>query len=917
MSRTRISKIAMGFAQTYLMWPVLAIVVPALMMGQRVTVVQTNADKSALLATEAPATFDNQAPQALNILVNDGVQYQSMDGFGASFTDSSAWLVWNKLTGEQRRSLMAELFTPEGINLSFLRQPMGASDLALSNYTYDDVPAGETDPALQHFSIDHDKAYILPVLREALALNPNITVMALPWSPPAWMKAGDSTDGGSLDQQYLPVLAKYFAKFIKAYGDNGVPVTRIAVQNEPLNNNNSYPTEFLSDAEEAQFIGGYLGPAIEGLTGPRVEILGYEHNWDVQWYGEWLLRNPESARYVAGMSFHCYAGDPTTASTVMNDFFPDKGLWFTECSGTVGSSFAGDLAWNSDILAIGSVRSGAKSVSLWNLALDQNNGPTNGQGCQTCRGVVTVDWSTAPATITRNVEYYVLGQAAKFVVPGARRIDSNTFGTGSIEDVAFKNPDGSIVVLVLNSAATPSPFSISWNGRRFSYTLPAGAVATFKWNTGQRGNGVGVTPSSKIVAQGSATHFMIDGDSGNGHSWTGDRFAQDRLKVSGLPGGTDYDVTRNSETGSTELWLKTSTATPTGTYSLIVAYSDEAANSSTVQLTVGTRSTPFTGTAPSVPGTTVQAENWDAGTEGTAYDNPDLFTQPDSSPYRAGENVALELASDVGGGYDVSFIGAGEWLNYTVNVTQSGLFSIQSRLASQYGGTYYHVDADGRNATGQMYFPNTGGWQSWTTASSPTFYLSQGVHVLRYEFDSNNANGGVGNINWFALAPAGLGTSHPFGGTAARVPGIIQAENFDTGGKNVAYYNSATTKASVYRTSDTVGIEVTQDTSGGYDVGNTNPGDWLNYTVDIAAARSYTLQVRVASGVPGGTFHLACDGQRVTPSMTVPWTMGWETFQTIDVPGVELPKGVHALQLVMDNPGVYPAIANFNWFSLN
>lgn len=894
-------------------WPILAVFAPALMLAQTVNIVQTNADKSALLAAQPSTAFSSQSPQALTINLDDEIQYQTMDGFGASFTDSSAWLVWNKLTASQRNALMKELFTSSGINLSFLRQPMGASDLALTNYTYDDVAAGQTDPELKQFSVDHDKAYILPVLRQALSLNPHITVMALPWTAPAWMKAGDSTDGGSLNQENLPVLANYFAKFLRAYAENGVPVTRIAAQNEPLNNNNSYPTEFLSDAEEAQFIGGHLGPEVEkyNLQGhPPVEILGYEHNWDVQWYAEWLLRHPESARYVAGTSFHCYAGDPTTAYTTLRTYFPEKGLWFTECSGTVGSNFGGDLGWNDENLTIGSVRNGAKSVSLWNIALDQNNGPTNGQGCQTCRGVITIDTSTTPATITRNVEYYVLGQAAKFVVPGARRIDSNSYGSGSIEDVAFKNPDGTIAVLVYNSAATATPFSIAWRGKNVSYTLPAGAVATFEWCSGRAGNGIGVLPQSRTIAQGVTAHFIVEG---NGRrDWN-----EDQLKVTGLPGAADYELRPDWDTGRFDLLIKTSESTPTGTYDVKLYQRDNPGNASSIQLVIGTPASAFGGSAPKLPGATVQAENWDAGSERVAYFNPELFSQPDASPYRTGEQVALESSSDTGGGYDVQSIGAGEWLDYTVHVAQTGIYSIQSRLASFYGGTFYHVNVDGRDVTGNLYWPNTGGWQNWMTAGSPAFPLAAGKHVLRYEFDSNNSNGGFGNFNWFQLAPSGPGTSQPFGGTAAEVPGTIQVENFDTGGKNAAYYNSSTGDASVYRTSDTVGVESTQDTGAGYDVGNTSPGDWLNYTVNIAPAKQYTLHVRVASGVPGGTFHLACDGRKVTRSISVPFTNGWETFETLDIPGVELPSGVHVLQLVMDNPGVYPAIGNFNWFSLD
>jgi O-glycosyl hydrolase len=148
-----------------------------------------------------------------------------MDGFGASFTDSSAWLVWTKLTPAQRAQVMRDLFGRDGIRLNFLRQPMGATDLALSDYTYDDLPPGETDPEMRRFSIEHDRAYVLPVLRRALAENPKTRIMALPWSPPAWMKSNGALYGGGFDSRYMDALARYFVKFVEAYRREGVPVT--------------------------------------------------------------------------------------------------------------------------------------------------------------------------------------------------------------------------------------------------------------------------------------------------------------------------------------------------------------------------------------------------------------------------------------------------------------------------------------------------------------------------------------------------------------------------------------------------------------------------------------------------------------------------------------------------------------------
>lgn len=449
--------------------------------GPAVQIVETTADRGMLLQSRPSVAFKTGGASAgPTIAVNESVKYQQMDGFGASLTDSSAWLVANKLTAAQQNSLWQSLFSSTaGIGISFLRQPMGASDFSESgNYSYDDVPAGQSDPNLTNFSITHDTAYILPLLQKALAVNPSIKVVAVPWSPPAWMKSSGTMNGGNINTSYFPALAQYFVKFVQEYQQSGIPIYAISPQNEPLNSNSSYPTAYLAASDEAAFIGNNLGPALAAAGLGTVKIIGYDHNWDDSSYPETLLANASTSSYMAGTGFHCYAGDVSTQSTVKNAY-PNKDIWFTECSGVVGSKFAVDLAWDAENLLIGATRNWARSIALWNLALDQNSGPTNG-GCPTCRGVVTIDDSTSPPTITNNVEYYVLGHAAKFVQPGAYRIDSNSFGHRSIEDVAFQNPDGSIVLLVLNSGRTGA-FNVTWKGQNFSYNLPAGAVATFVW----------------------------------------------------------------------------------------------------------------------------------------------------------------------------------------------------------------------------------------------------------------------------------------------------------------------------------------------------------------------------------------------------------------------------------------------------
>ena len=897
-------------------------------MGQTVNVVQTNPDQSALLSPQPSLTFVPGPGSSLAITVDDTIRYQTLEGVGASFTDSAAWLVWEKLTPGQRNQLMQDLFSPQGIHLSFLRQPMGATDLALSNYTYDDLPPGDTDPDMTQFSIAHDQAYIIPTIKAALAANPQIKVLALPWSPPAWMKTSESTNGGTLNTQYFSPLSKYFIKFIQAYEANGIPINYVAVQNEPLYETGGYPTMFMTPLDEGTFIARYLGPALaaerfqnRGWNFARQNtsaadatpgIFGYEHNWDNPLYPELLLRNPEVRPYLAGISFHCYAGSVADAQNAIHNLEPGTPIWFNECT---GGYYAPNFATNlpnmveSDVIDV--LRNWAKNVTLWNMDLDENGGPTVQHGCTDCRGVVTIDTSTTPATIERNVEYYVLGHLSKYTQTGAYRIDSNTFGSGSVEDVAFKNPDGSIAVVVLNSASNANTFSINWRGQNVVSTLPAGAVATFTWQA-YPGPTFDVTagPDVEIVAPGNATGFVVDVD----------RYGQDRgpvgLELGSLPSGVGGQL--QPWWGSPDqfwLQLKSSDGASAGTYPVTVTGTQgKVQRSSTVQLTVGSREIPYGGTPWPVPGL-IQAENFDDGGNGVGYFNT-YTSNPAGTNYRPGTTVGVEVNSDVGGGYDVGYTHEGQWLKYTVNVAQRGIYTLQARVASLGPGGYWHVEFDGRNATGNLFTPVTDGWQTWTTMASPAFRLEAGQHVMRVVFDGNGPTGGMGNFNWFDVQPFTASTAFPAG--PATIPGLIQMENFDSGGKALAYWNSNSQNngGANYRPGETVYIEACSDTGGGYDVGSTNPGDWLNYTVNIERAGAYTLNMRVATQVAGGVFHLGLDGQDISGPISVPQTNGWQTWQTLTVPGIRLPAGPHTLQMVMDTGGYYNTIGNFNWFSL-
>ena len=456
---------------------------PTSVSDRRVEVYVTAGDKSKLLERQtdlrigtAPATMGTTAT---TLRVVPTVRLQEMVGFGASLTDASAWVIQNELTDAQRDSLLQDLFGPEpGAGFSFVRLDMGASDFSQRHYSYDDVPAGQTDPGLEHFSIDADRAETIPILKRARAINPGLRVMASPWSAPAWMKTSGSMIKGTLRPEAYAAFAEYFRRFIQAYDMEGIPIFAITVQNEPHHEPGDYPGMRLDPPERARFIGQHLGPLFARF-GITTRILDWDHNWDEPNSPLAVLSNSMARQYVSGVAWHCYAGD-VTAQSVVKDRHPDKDVYFTECSGGAWApNFADNLVWTVKHLIIGSTRMFARGVLMWNLALDENHGPHSG-GCGNCRGVVTID--SRSGAVTRNEEYYAFAHASRFVRPGARRIMS-TSPVDSLESVAFQNSDdGSIALIVLNPTTVPRRFIMRGeDGRAFAYTMPARAVATFRW----------------------------------------------------------------------------------------------------------------------------------------------------------------------------------------------------------------------------------------------------------------------------------------------------------------------------------------------------------------------------------------------------------------------------------------------------
>lgn len=438
----------------------------------------TTADQQHLLA---PSEVQPAAKAGAVIRIDPRRQHQRIAGFGAALTEGSAWLIRHGLKDAARDALMRELFTREGdgLGFEFTRLTIGASDFSRRRYSLDDMPPGQTDPELRHFSLDPEREDVLPAVKQALALNPKLQVMASPWSAPGWMKTNDSLVQGQLKPEFYGAFANYLVRYVEGMRAEGVPIFALTLQNEPHFEPGDYPGMRLPPRARAEVVGQHLGPLLKS-RGLKTQILEWDHNWDEPWSPLSMLSDATARRYISGVAWHCYAGDVSAQSEVARHF-PQLDVWLTECSGGDWKPhWAETLPWITRNLIIGSTRHGARGVLMWNLALDPAHGPHNG-GCTDCRGVVTIDPQSG--RVTRNMEYYAFGHASRFVRQGARRVDSEG-GDGKqtgLDHVAFTNPDGSTVLIVCNSAAEARRFTVQAPGRRFAYELPASGVATFVW----------------------------------------------------------------------------------------------------------------------------------------------------------------------------------------------------------------------------------------------------------------------------------------------------------------------------------------------------------------------------------------------------------------------------------------------------
>ncbi len=433
----------------------------------------TTGNQTSLLQKQnTPLAFKTASNGYPEIIVDSSQTYQTVDGFGFTLTDGSASLI-SGLPSSMQNDLLKELFGSDSnsIGISYLRISIGASDLSASVYTYDDMPAGQTDVNLDNFSLRKDQSNVVPVLKSILAINPKIKILGSPWTPPTWMKSNNNSIGGSLLPQYYSVYANYFVKYIQAMKAEGITIDAITPQNEPLYGGNN-PSMLMSATEQANFIKNNLGPAFTA-AGITTKIIVYDHNADHPDYPLTILDDAGARQYVDGSAFHLYAGDISALSTV-HVAYPSKNIYFTEQYTSSTGDFAGDLKWHLKNVIIGSMRNWSRVALEWNLASDPYYSIHTPGGCTTCKGAITII-----SGVTRNVGYYIVAHASKFVAAGSVRIASNI--AGSLNNVAFQRPDGKKVLIVENDGSTSQTFSINFNGRRVTPTLDAGAVGTFVW----------------------------------------------------------------------------------------------------------------------------------------------------------------------------------------------------------------------------------------------------------------------------------------------------------------------------------------------------------------------------------------------------------------------------------------------------
>ncbi len=435
----------------------------------------TSADGRFLLKQiEQPIVGSNIAKQSIDtIYFNQQIQFQKIEGFGYTLTGGSAALL-HQLPSQKRDAVLQEIFGqgPNALNVNYLRISMGASDLDAAVFSYDDLVAGTVDPDLTKMSIAKDLEHLIPILKEIKAIQPNLKLMATPWSPPVWMKDNGQSKGGHLLPKYYATYAQYFVKYIQLMRAEGLTINAVTIQNEPEHGGNN-PSMLMTAEEQTKFIKNHLGPLFKN-QGINTEIVIWDHNADNPNYPIQILNDSVAKSYVSAAAFHLYLGHESALSKVYQTH-PDKKIYFTEQWTGAKGNFAGDFMWHMEHVVIGTMANWSSLVLEWNLANDPNFGPHTPGGCTECLGAMTI----AGSEIKRNVSYYIIGQIAPFVPRGAIRVETKSVNP-KIQSIGFVRPDGKKVLLALNTGKE-CVFTIDFEQKKYNFTLPEKSASTIVW----------------------------------------------------------------------------------------------------------------------------------------------------------------------------------------------------------------------------------------------------------------------------------------------------------------------------------------------------------------------------------------------------------------------------------------------------
>jgi glucosylceramidase len=693
--------------------------------AQTVTPWLTSGDGSSKLAQQTNQTFGANSGTATTISINESSTFQTMDGFGYTLTQGSAEVI-SSLGATQQTALLNEIFSSSGIGISMIRVSIAASDLSSSNYSYKESSSAAFSLA------GPDLTYLIPMIKKILAINPNIKILATPWSPPRWMKTNNAWVGGSLKTANYGDYATYFVDYLNAMKAQGINIWGITPQNEPENPFNN-PSMLMTASEQLTFINSNLGPAVRSAGYNSLKIIGFDHNCDNTSYPTTVA----ASSYVDGSAFHLYAGDISAMTTVRNN--TGKNVYFTEQFTSSTGNFGADLSWHNRNITIGSVNNWSKAVFEWNLANNASIGPFTEGGCTTCLGAITINNST---TYTRNVAYYILAHMSKFVNVNAMRIGS-TSTDGNLVNTAFKNTDGSRALVVFNNNGSATTFRVVWDNKSFTYTLGQGNVVTFKWTSGPPT--LPVTPTSLTASTGNAQVSLNWNTSSGAASYT--------VKRSTTSGGPYTNVA----TGVTSTNYTNTGLTNGTTYYYVVS----AVNS------VGS-----------------------SGNSNQASAVPNIvkinaFLQIEAENFTSQNGIQTENCSE--GGLDVGYTDTNDFIAFNSMDFGTGAVSADIRIASgaSFTGTAeFRLGSTTGTLIGTVSYGNTGGWQNWVTRTI-TISGASGVKNLFMVF---KGGAGIGNTNWIKFkANNNINAFSQIEAESYTSQSGTQNENCSEGGLNVGY----------------------------------------------------------------------------------------------------------------------------------